>query len=451
MVKEVLVLNIYLIFIIQSIIFGIDIYILSKKGLIYLYSFISPSFIALVYFLISFTAGSYTSSRGMGLNPDYIFLPQRMEYIKIISFLILILNFLVFNVYKFQAQKILITKNRFPIHVASTNYIKTFFLIVIHLVLFNIEIDLSFISIAGNFTYPFLFTTSVILFYVISDYKSLVKYMIYLTILTLYTKYNFGSKREILYILILIIYFELIKRPLLRLTIRQAILFLCIGFVAVSIIIVSSIFRGYGSYEVSSFVDIINATTSYVNSDVFKNAFVENFELNTSFCNAFNSFELLFQNKIDYQHGLSFLRIFFLPFPNSIIPWKPERFINIYTEAFNPEFYASGGSLPTTVYGEAFANFHILSLIFIPVIFYFADSIFRYASLRIQERYLNTLAVLSVFSSTTAMQFIRGSGIDLYLIYISFSLPYIMIILWILKLKLKFLSLQKHTSQNIFT
>jgi hypothetical protein len=368
-----------------------------------------------------------------------------MVHIKLIAFIVFLLNFLVFQVFSHNARKNYgkIISNQSKM-LNNNDFIKITFLIGLHLLLFLIGVNFSAIGVAGNFSYPFLFTTSVVLFYFISDKKVIVKYLIYGFILVLYTKYNFGSKREILYILMLIIFFELIKRPHLKLTLKQTFTFLSIGILAVLIVIISSIFRGYGSYEVSGIVDTFKAAGNYVGSEIFKNAFVENFELNTSFCNAFNSYELLFNHKIDYQYGLSFLRIFLMPIPSTLIPWKPERFILIYTEEFNKEFYSIGGSLPTTIYSEAFANFSYLSILFIPLLFHVADSIFYFATSSVIRKKLNTLVIVSIFSSITAMQFIRGSGLDLYILYILFSVPYVFILIWFQRLSLN----MKHSTKK---
>ena len=313
---------------------------------------------------------------------------------------------------------------------------KIFFLIFLHLIFFNIAIDWTRIGITSNFNYPFLFTTSVILFFIIAEKKPLTKYLIYIIILLLYVKFNFDSKREIIYILMLIIFFELVYKPKVSLNLRLIIIFISAGIIAIGIIIVSSVYRGYGSYDVSGFLETVYAATNYIGSDIFKDAFVENFELNTSFCNAFYSIELVLRQKMEYQYGLSFLRIFLIPFPTSILPWKPDRIIDIYTSTFSPDFFAGGGSLPTTFYSEAFINFYYFSVLFIALIFYIADKIFYFASKNIMDRKLNTLVVLSIFSSITAMQFIRGSSIDLYIIYVMFALPFVVIALWLLKLKI---------------
>ncbi len=435
--KETLVMNLYIFFVAQIIAFGLEIYNLSKKEKISLYSLLAPSFICVFYISVSFAAGSYTSSRGIGLTELYLYLPQKMLFINSISFFILLMNFLVFQLYKRNAKKkhiasspaINIEKNRKDI-------LKIFFLIFLHLIFFNIAIDWNRIGITSNFNYPFLFTTSVILFFIIAEKKPLTKYFIYGIILLLYIKFNFDSKREIIYILMLIIFFELVYNPKVRLNLRLIVIFISTGIIAIGIIIVSSVYRGYGSYDVSGFLETVYAASNYIGSDIFKDAFVENFELNTSFCNAFYSIELVLRQKIEYQYGFSFLRIFLFPFPTSTIPWKPDRIIDIYTSTFSPDFFSGGGSLPTTFYSEAFMNFHFFSVIFIAFIFYIADKIFYFASKNIMDRKLNTIVVLSIFSSITAMQFIRGSSIDLYIIYVLFALPFVITVLWLLKLKI---------------
>lgn len=437
--REVLVLNLYLIFIAQTLTFGIEIYKLSANNKISLYSLLSPSFICVFYISVSFAAGSYTSSRGMGLNGDYLFLPQKMDYFKTISFFFLLTNFLVFQIFRNNAIKHYTTSISLINAEPKKNHnLKIFLLIILHLILFNFSFDWTRLGIGSGFNYPFLVTTSIILFFLIADRKPVIKYSIYALILVLYTKFNFESKREILYILMLIIFFELVHRPSIKLHLKQISIFASIGLLAVTIIIVSSVYRGYGSVDdATGVVETVSAASQYIGSDIFKDALVENFELNTSFCNAFNSVEMVLQEKIEFQYGLSFLRIFLLPIPASLIPWKPDRIIIIYTSAFAPTYYANGGSLPPTFYSEAFINFHYFSILFIIFIFYIFDAIFYFASKRIMKGKLNTLVVLSVFSSITAMQFIRGSSIDLYFIYIMFALPFSLLIIWFTKLKIK--------------
>lgn len=96
--------------------------------------------------------------------------------------------------------------------------------------------------------------------------------------------------------------------------------------------------------------------------------------------------------------------------------------INIYTSTFVPGFYSRGGSLPVGFYGEAIANF----CFFAPfaVYFLFSGIEFLYKKLIVSFETLASLKYyIALFLSITIVQFARGSGLELWILYPLLGLP----------------------------
>ena len=103
---------------------------------------------------------------------------------------------------------------------------------------------------------------------------------------------------------------------------------------------------------------------------------------------------------------------------------KPRSMLDIYASTVSPIYRSNaGGSYPIVVYSELFWNFHLLGLPLLFLLFRYFNQKYIYV---LKKTMINELSVKSVFYISlyvTLIQFIRGSGIELWLLYALVAIP----------------------------
>ena len=183
--------------------------------------------------------------------------------------------------------------------------------------------------------------------------------------------------------------------------------------------------RGYGGYSINSPTDALKKVPEYVNEPFFLDAAAANFEVAEAFGNAAICIEYVIENKIELQKGSTILKVFTIPIPRSMWGDKPISMINVYTLAADPLFVARGGSYPVLLFSEFFANFHWFGLLFVWPFYYVLDTIYRSVVNRYRKGELGFKYLSSSFLIASVVQLTRGSGLDLYFLYLVVALPLI--------------------------
>ena len=406
----------------------------SKNNFIY---FFSPSFLCLFYLNINFFLGHLIVSRGIGFDLKYTQAFRNFESVSFITAFFIISNLMVFlsipskdfsSVLKPKIDKI----NSYP-----PNKLKILFLFTILFILGLLKLDLSLIGGEGDFSYVFKFSVAIIIVFFVSKYKSKIKYLLYLLMTAFFFVGSLGSKREFFYVLILILFFEFLRnRVLLKINIKQIIYSLFFFSAVVYLVITASIVRGYGGFETDDALEASEHVVEYVSSDFAINALAANFELNHLYGNSSNAINYVYSGEENYLFGSTFSKFLFIMFPRSIFPWKPSSMIDIYTKKFDPNFRSIGGSYPVIIYAESFWNFGLFALPFLYFIFRFFNKLYLKIVYKTSNSKISTYSVFLIFMYATFIQFVRGSGLELWLIYSLIPLPFISVLLKILRLNI---------------
>lgn len=400
--------------------------IIFKEKMNYLL-FLSPSYLCISYLSLNFILGHYTVSRGIGFDLKYFHAFQNYESINFITIFFLLCNLCVFLSMNFKSSDIIIA-NKFEIK-NSFKHINGLIILGLIFALGFLTIDFSFLGGAGNFNYSIRLGFGIILVFILNK-KNVSKYFYYSTLLLLFLINHYDSKREILYIIILIVFFELIeKQKTIKFGFKELLYFSFVCLLSIFIILTSSIMRGYGNYNVDNPVEASHHIINYIKRDDAKNVLVENFELLTEYGNASNAIDYVYKREVGLLYGSTFLKFIFLPIPKKIFPKKPASMINIYTTKFAPDFSARGGSYPISVYSEAFWNFHLLALCFLYFIFKYFNRLYMKLIFYVKQKILNIKSFFLLYMYITIIQFIRGSGFELWLLYAIVSLPFSFLII----------------------
>lgn len=400
----------------------------------FLYYF-SPSFMTFAYVNLTFAFGHFAVSRGLGFSLDFYNAFINYKSVSLITAYFLTCNFLViiaipFNKFKSITQEYVSEKS------TPNKLFIVFLLLIFLLILSSLDINLDSYGGAGNFNYIFELAITIGIVLIISSSKNRFRFLIYLSIILLYLVMHFDSKREIFFVVLLIVFTEIVKNNIsIRIKPKQIIISVLGLAFMIYVIIVASIMRGYGKYEIENPIDASAMVFNYVQSDFAVNAMVANFEFTYAYGNTSNAVDYVLNNEVNYLFGSTFFKVFFIPIPRSAFPSKPRSMVDIYTDKFDPQFRNIGGSYPIGIYAESLWNFSVFGLPFILIMYIIFNMFFLKLIVFIKKDRISVYSLFLMYLYITLIQFVRGAGIELWLLYAILALPTIFLvkILFILK------------------
>ena len=397
-----------------------------------LVAFFSPSFITLTYLCLSLGLGQISLQARLGFEDNYVNSYLSNRYIRLIDIYFCICNILVYySLYRFKKVKLGITSSK----KTPSKYIVSFASLLVAIIVFVIfsiyDFEIPFFgSGTSSFSYvPKLASAMIMVFYV-CERKFKWRPIFFVVLLLGFAATQFNSKREIIFLLIGVIWIEYIINEI---TIKggfKTIALIMVGFFFfVYLIIVASILRGYGDYQIHSFWDANSFVFDYIKQDYFKNALVTNFELNAVYSNSANGMQYVLSGSQPLLFGSTFLKLLFLPIPRSLISFKPDAMIDIYTKLSQPQLYASGGSLPIIFYVELFWNFWYFGLALLALSYNFMNAQYFKLVYKLNSKDFKLREFFILFLYIIFIQFVRGSGIALWAMYPIIGIPFFYVIL----------------------
>ena len=187
------------------------------------------------------------------------------------------------------------------------------------------------------------------------------------------------------------------------------------------LIIVMSISRGYGSFESSGFLENILYVVPYLKSDALIAQLMNNLEFNYVYFHSLNAVESILNDSDLITYGSTIIKFIFIAIPRSIFPDKPDSIIHLYTNYYNPHLRELGVSYPVNIVSEMFWNFHFFGLIGVSMVSVVVLKFYYFFLLRFAT-YSSPMISFGMFSYMFSIIWFRGSGFDMYLVYILFSL-----------------------------
>jgi hypothetical protein len=401
---------------------------ISTEVIIYL----SPSVLTLIYLNLSFGFGHWAVVNNISYERIYNDEYKTFNNPQFITIYLLLCSLIVtFSLIPF-LKKIPNLNYSLLMSKKQVNYLDVFVILISVLLLSLIEIDLGLLGGVGNFNYSFQLALTIILTIKLIPVSRVLRFIYYLILIILFLISNYNSKREVLFVIILFLFFELTRSAFkIKINFKTVIFGTLFGLLFFGFIIVSSIARGYGNFNVENPLDAIEYIDDYVDADYFQSVVVGNLEVLTVYGNTANAINYIYEGELEQGYGSTFAKVLFIPVPRSIFPDKPQSMIDIYTTKFKPSFREKSGSLPVTIYGEVFYNFNLLGLFLLYILFYFFNKIYSLILNLLSSRNLNIKLYVSLFLYVTLIQFVRGSGLDLWFVYALVSnaifIPFILI------------------------
>jgi hypothetical protein len=99
--------------------------------------------------------------------------------------------------------------------------------------------------------------------------------------------------------------------------------------------------------------------------------------------------------------------------------------VELYSAYVNPEMFEGRMfTTPVIYYSEVYANFYIFGLVFISLIMYFLEFIFRHVIRKIQENEFKFWQYAALFSTSMILSFTRGGGLESITFNLLVSIPF---------------------------
>lgn len=377
-----------------------------------------PTFLVLAYFLANLTLGSYLVPRDYGWDKEFAAAALDINrYNVIVPFLLLcnvglfLLTASTLRALEQRDGRVSVTSARDTTSAAGAMlrmgcYFVAFFAV-------------SYYGIYGAFS----FQLALLILHLTdpSLHRRWYRYFVYAFYLVVVLAFSYENKREIAMVLFAITFLETYHaRYSLRLSPVAIAGYALLAVSFFVLIMMASILRGYGDFPVASVIEAVSYVPQYMTSEMFIDGIVDNLELNYNYGVAVTSIDYGMRGLIDYQYGASFIKIFFLPIPRDLIPVKPESMMQIFTQAYAPEWWGGGGSMPVMFASDMFLNFHYLGLIPFMLVWMVINLLFA----KIHTAAPRSFVVLScIFVSMTVLMLARGSGLELWLLYYLIAAP----------------------------
>lgn len=115
--------------------------------------------------------------------------------------------------------------------------------------------------------------------------------------------------------------------------------------------------------------------------------------------------------------------MFFVGIPVEIFQEKPRSILDSYTNYYDQSFRAIGGSYPINLYSEFFWNFSFFSLFLVPFVGLLLERFFslKFWGVLIGRQISILKLVLWCFIYEMCLVLFRGSGLDLFFVYVVFG------------------------------
>lgn len=392
--------------------------VISKKN--YVFLLFTPTSLILLYTGLSFAIGSYAFNEGLVLKESQIIAYNNWDYFKWSNVYVLTALILLFYVDHFFSNVYIHTKYNLISRTVNFKawYIILFLCIVLYLIFSFIELDLSIFGSDGDLSNIPKTTATLTIIYYLAINKIKKRYVLYLLILIIFASLNITSKREAIFLIFPIGLLESFIN-LNKFRIQHVFVSLMIILFCLSLILIMSIARGYGGYDLDYFniLQAIPFLFDYLTSELFLESFFNNIETNYTFFHSFQALEYI-QNDINLlSYGSTIIKVLFILIPRSIFPMKPDSILELYTSEYSPSFRLIGGSYPINIISEYFWNFHFIGIIVVLLMailvnYFFLKLIKHIGTSNFEKR------IWMLYAYMHLITYVRGSGLDQYIVYV---------------------------------
>ena len=258
------------------------------------------------------------------------------------------------------------------------------------------------------------------IFYVLFKFDVKYKWVLALLVIGILSSTSFHSKREAIFALPAMFLISLAYLPRTRISLFNLALGV-VGFVfIVTLILAMSILREYGGFGAENIFEAITFIPDYVELPNSLAFIFNNFEVTYIFLHFHQCVSSILDSPRMMADGSTYARMLLIWPVGDLLGYKPPSIIEQYTGAFFPYFRDEGGSFGVTSIGEAVWNFGWLAPLALLAVYFGLDALFAKTVHLIRERKAwSTIVALTICQFS--LYFSRGSGLDIFVIYVLFS------------------------------
>lgn len=380
--------------------------------------FFSPSFITTAYICINMAIGLYAFENDLIYKQVIVSSYINEDVIVRASMMFFAANIIVFNTFRNRIHDFgSRAQEKMKQFQLSRNQILKFFIVIP--ILFAVDIVSDRLGTQGGiFTIPV--TISILyISYMLSRSRERGRWIFYPVIILVSLFLQFDSKREVVFLIGGIFIIESFSSVQLRQLSSIKVFFtvLVLGVAAFYLIIAMSITRGFGYYGVKNPIEALTYVDDYVSDENNIRLVLNNIEATTVFFHSYNATNMFLNREAPLLYGKTFAKILFFPFPRSVLPIKPNSIIHEYTYRYDPYLREEGRSVAVSLYPEYFWNFDWVGFLILFGVFLLFNEAYFYGINSFFEGNIK-IAVMGVFLIAYFVGYLRGSGIDLYLLYL---------------------------------
>lgn len=404
---------------------------------------LSPSFVTASYIAINNCLGAYFFNAKMVLSVENYLSYLAWRNLGWIAAFIISANFIIVFAH-FCIRKPRIRKsNRSELNDPLYDFFVIAFCLIIILFFLQWKFLVPFFGYGGDVSEVPQTLAGILIVITLRNQNISVRYGAYLLLLLLFATFSSLDKRIAIYLLAPMMLIECLQMGQLRLNVKLLASTLLLVGIVLTLVIMMSIYRGYGSYYPEDFFDTSNYILSYIRSSDFYPFMGNNLEFNYMFYHLHQAIEYVINSPELLLYGSTFAKVLFIFFPRPLISFKPDSIVTHYTQYHDWELRAAGGSWMSTIYADFFWNFHIFGLFGLFLLYYLATQCYFVLAYRLRQG-VHYQYLLALFAYQHILTLIRGSGFDLYfafllvgaIIYLIVFIPVVTIskyLSWILK------------------
>lgn len=382
---------------------------------------LSPSFVTVSYMAINNCLGAYFFSMGMVIPKENY--QSYLEWTKLgwVAAFFLCANLVVLLPYLLTKKAS--TSNPRKVQCATNVPFAEKVLVIgvcggVLLFFSAVELDFSVLGAMGSFSLVPKTLAALLIVLVLVKSRQRGRFAVYLLILLYFASFSSEDKRDAIFLIAPVLLIECLSTHRLQLRLQHLTLAAGFSVVCFVLILMMSIYRGYGEYHPKSFLDTRHYLIEYVENPGFYKYLGNNMEFNYLFFHSHQAIEYVYNSSDILLSGSTFLKPLFFTLPRDWFPNKPKSIVTHYTSHYDLQYSEAGGSWVCTIYADFFWNFHVLGLLVLLPVFYLINRCYLVLAYSIRQQGVNYYHLLPLFAYQHFLTLVRGSGFDLYFAYL---------------------------------
>ena len=378
---------------------------------------LSPSFVTASYIAINNCLGAYFFNAKMILPVENYISYLAWNNLGWIAAFIISANFIIVFAHFCTGKSQIRKSSKFESNDPLSDFFVIVFCLIIILFFAKGEFLFPFFGYGGSVSEVPQTLAGIFIVIALRNQKISVRCAAYLLLLLLFASFSNQDKRIAIYLLAPMMLIECLQMGQLRLNIKLLAATLLLVGTVLTLVIMMSIYRGYGSYHPEGFFDASNYILRYMRESEFYPYIGNNLEFNYIFFHLHQAIEYVLNSPDILLYGSTFVKPLFIFFPRSFVSFKPDSIVTHYTQFHDWDLRAAGGSWVSTIYADFFWNFHIFGIFGLFLLYYLATQFYFALAYRLRQG-VHYQYLLALFAYLHILTLIRGSGFDLYFVFL---------------------------------